>query len=132
MLLQFVSPRFYVLGKDFLRSKAYTAGILLQARVVKALLFGQSLTPAIALFGLERSVLLRLLGFLNLLFICFLHVQAHPIVDKRRFRWLLGRVLVTDSSEYVESPEEAVRFVLVDDEVGRCDERTSGLDGFVL
>jgi hypothetical protein len=44
-----------------LRSKAYTTGIFLKARVIQALLLWQSLTPAIALLGLVGSVL-----FLNL------------------------------------------------------------------
>jgi len=84
MWLKTVSPAAKCPLYPDLRRKSYTTGILLEARVVQALLLGQSLTPAIALGGLIRCVLFLRFGGLNHLLVCLLRDQAHPIVDERR------------------------------------------------
>lgn len=82
-----------------LRCEAYTASILLEARVIQTLLLGQSLTPAIALGGLVGCVLFLHLRCFNLLIIGFFRFQAHPRVDERQgYSWQSGRRRVDDSS----------------------------------
>ena len=63
--------------KLFLRCKSYTAGILLELRVVEALLHGQSSSPAIARLGVVRRILFLLFSVHFLLFRSIPHDYAH-------------------------------------------------------